>query len=432
MFDLFRKKVACVGRVCFRGTMPPRPEDFAFLENHKFTVEKRKPESDMHWLLKLTHPVWGSGVLFAPRDQGPIPEGILAFDRRLLRSESADAKHASCCVEFRMPATRENLLCDRKLMFRFLRAILGDDGLLVVDMLDFALWSRAALDAELAHDADLDIEDIYTMHAVMGETSEDEKRCRWLHSHGLREIGAFDFDIMDPSEDIASIRGADFLRAVAAAILEKRVNVNTDRFALAAPNVFVRFVEAVTFEEKADPEYAKIREMDDDSHRTNRAVLCEPVGGLSKWLGGKIAPSKFLSSPLPEQGMVLFSDALTELTAERARNTLSVFRAAMTEFAEFEFPCIVKIGYPIDGSRTEREHMWFKVHACDGDDIDATLLNQPFNIARMKEGQRAMHSADKLTDWMIVTPFGSASPRFQLPLRQCRADRSRLKQMMNS
>src|SRR5207248_2514776 len=79
-----------------------------------------------------------------------------------------------------------------------------------------------ALDDELCHDADLDIESLYTLHAVTGDEAGDEAVI-WLHSHGLAEIGLFDFDVLRPSEDLLG-RGRDALRAVAFAILDGAVS----------------------------------------------------------------------------------------------------------------------------------------------------------------------------------------------------------------
>ena len=42
------------------------------------------------------------------------------------------------------------------------------------------------------------------------------------------------------------------------------------------------------------------------------------------------------------------------------------------------------------------------------DELDATLLNEPHGIARMRAGQRGRHSVEALSDWQIFTPVGTA------------------------
>ena len=58
-------------------------------------------------------------------------------------------------------------------------------------------WSPAMLDDELAHDADLDVEALYTIHA--STTTAARSRVYWLHTHGLEALGAFDIDVLRPS-----------------------------------------------------------------------------------------------------------------------------------------------------------------------------------------------------------------------------------------
>ena len=60
-------------------------------------------------------------------------------------------------------------------------------------------------------------------------------------------------------------------------------------------------------------------------------------------------------------------------------------------------------GHPEDG---EREHLWFHVHELSGSEVDATLLNQPYRLERLSEGQRAKHSLALLSDWAILCDKG--------------------------
>src|SRR5262249_3101266 len=148
-------------------------------------------------------------------------------------------------------------------------------------------------------------------------------------------------------------------------------------------------------------------------HTDNRVVLCDPVGGgfLSKLLGrGRPRPARWMTQPLGDQRVVHFTSAGTALMEQRARATFDTFRTLYDDLQEFELPALVKLGYVIDNADepTDREHLWFRVDGLPADgSIDGTLLNQPFAIARMTEGQRERHSVDLLTEWQIMTPIGS-------------------------
>jgi hypothetical protein len=58
-----------------------------------------------------------------------------------------------------------------------------------------------------------------------------------------------------------------------------------------------------------------------------------------------------------------------------------------------------------------REHLWFEVHDVKNDHLDATLVNDPFDISSMKVGDRRHHAAELVTDWAIMTPLGQLTPR---------------------
>ena len=115
--------------------------------------------------------------------------------------------------------------------------------------------------------------------------------------------------------------------------------------------------------------------------------------------------------------------------AGRARQTVPLLKAIREEFAGFPFPTLMKLGLPTDDGN-DHEHLWFEVHAIEGDTVDATLVNQPFAIASLKAGQRGTHSLEKLSDWTLLTPAGSVTPRETRTLRELRAHKDELREML--
>ena len=83
-----------------------------------------------------------------------------------------------------------------------------------------------------------------------------------------------------------------------------------------------------------------------------------------------------------------FSTASSQLMAARACQTIDVFQALMAEFGPGGLPNGLKIGYPTASDPTGREHLWFEVHGFDGERVDATLMNQPFDVPSLQHGQR--------------------------------------------
>jgi uncharacterized protein YegJ (DUF2314 family) len=60
----------------------------------------------------------------------------------------------------------------------------------------------------------------------------------------------------------------------------------------------------------------------------------------------------------------------------------------------------------VNAEAEEREHLWFQVHELQGSEVDATLLNAPYRVERMLEGERGRHSLDLLSDWAILCERG--------------------------
>lgn len=426
MFDWLKKRLTFAGSVLFRGSLPPRAEDFAFLGKNGISIRPDGPRPDCHWALSLSHSNWGTALLSCPREQTRVPRVAVEYSAGLSKEEKDAVLLGESKVNLAMKGLGKNILRDRKNALRFLRAVMGADALAAADYGAQRFWSRDALDDELCHDADLDIEQIYTLHAVKGEASD---RTAWLHSHGLSEIGFFDFDIINPARGDEGLQG-DAFRAIAFAIVEGHAGVSTPRFGLARPDGTVRFVKGSDFTRHADPRYVQARNGHDDQDG-KRAVLCEPAGRLFGRWSRRVKPSRFLSNPLDPHTVFCFSTEASDLMAERARGTYFLLRRLNEEVAEFGFPILVKLGYRTDGGgESDKEHLWFTAHELFDDRIDATLENEPLAIARMKQGERGRHPVDLLSDWVIFTPAGSINPRDMGPVRKIRKHRDELREMM--
>jgi hypothetical protein len=131
-----------------------------------------------------------------------------------------------------------------------------------------------------------------------------------------------------------------------------------------------------------------------------------------------------LANDVPDNMIINFSRSASLLMAERARGTYSALRQLSAEFAELELPVLVKLGYQVDGGEPDdREYLWFGVHALGDDWIDATLTNDPYNVSRLRNGDRGRHSVHLLSDWAIFTPAGAINPRQMLAVRAVREHR---------
>jgi hypothetical protein len=438
------------GSALFRGRWVSRPEDFAGLARHGVAMDAptRLPEGG--WTAPLEHPTWGQATLVALPDV-PLPSGLLVtHDPRLTEEEKAAVRTCGWSVAVTAVPRTGNVLVDRKDLLRFLHAALGDEGIAAVDQTAQAFWSRQGLDAELAHDAELDIDAVHTLHVVAAETEDAEApdqdgaakdRPGWLHSHGLQGLGACDFDVLDPDPGLMA-HAHDLTRALAFAAVEGRLDTTGQPFPLVSGET-VRGVPARDFRDQADQAaHPGWRADVDDEHLDGHLVVCDSAasGWLARLGGGWFArlaggdrprASRFLQGPLPDEVLIQFSNSATDLMARRARQMLPLFREVAAELIRLDLPALVKLGYPLDGGDPlDREHLWFRVHAFDGDAVDATLLNQPFHVARLRADERGRHPLELLSDWAIFTPVGPVNPRETRALRFIQRHRERLAEVL--
>jgi hypothetical protein len=419
MFAFLESDRPVVGHVLYPGTLAPRLEQLTALRP-PVVFTRKAPSSDDLWAVEAVHPKWGTVDLAGRRRGTPLPDVIIEHTRALSDVERTEARRGSAAVSVRLHPRPRKVLADRKRLLFWLQALIADGGVIGVDQASKLLWSPAMLEDELMHDADLDIEALYTIHAVWDPP--DQSNVRWLHTHGLDVLGAFDIDVLSPSPLFVSNCG-DPLRALAFAALEGTIDPATSRYELAHPGGAVRLMPVARFHAEARPEHRDLRTLDAE-HGPPRAVLCEPVSGLLGRWRTRPEPSRFLSRLRDDRFITPFSSASTDLMAERARQTLAVFRSLRDEFESLGLPAVAKLGYEIEGGGpSDREHLWFEVHGITNDSLDATLANRPFRVPQLFEGQRGTHDISRLTDWTIMSPEGPMTPRNISAARRLRENR---------
>ncbi len=413
MFGFLQRDQPGQAAVYFPGSAPPPADAFLRLRDLGYGLTDRRADGVL-WALQLEHPTLGSAELWCDRVSPPLDD-FIRFASNLSDAEKAGATGSAASVGLRVPARRRQVLHDRKTMLRIARDVLGDDGVMVLDIASELPWSRASLADELAHDADLDIEALYCLHAVTDDDAE-AGHPRWLHTHGLAELGRFDLDILGPHPEFVAAC-ADPIRAIATMILEGDVAADQPRFAFGQPGGDARLVPAAAFMRDADPSMAALR--DAEHHDERRSVLCEPTGRkvLGFGRGDRPEPLHLTRRSPPDQFVIYFPTTTTTLMAERAQATIDVLRASMQEFAEFEPIAIVKLGYPTEGDG--KEHLWFTAHSIGESTVDATLENRPFSVD-LQPGERADRPLELVTDWVLMTPAGPITPRSMIGARLLR------------
>lgn len=241
---------------------------------------------------------------------------------------------------------------------------------------------------------------MFTIHDV-GEPGAEE---HWLHTHGLNRCGSVELDALAIPGASAGLVG-QLMNSVAALFIEQGLPEPDEPFEIGEgiEVVWLPWREGVKKVSGKSPGGADDR---DEAHRGARAVLFVPKRGLLR--------SKYESLarhvPLLEQNPLLYVSAVeTERMSLLASERLPRFAALFERFrTEDEWLFLVKLGYAVDGAENaaDREHLWFQVHGLHPGEVDATLLNAPYRVERLREGQRGRHALELLTDWAILCHRG--------------------------
>lgn len=434
MFEWLRRKSLLRGHVLFRSALAPAVAGFDHLAGHGLMVNSAKAAADEQWRLVLAHPDWGEAVLSSLRNFEPPPRELIDHVW-LSEAEKADLRSAESAALVEMKAPGDNILRERKTLLRFLNAAMGPDAVGVYDEAAMRPWSRAELADELCHDADLDVMSLLSLHAV---TEDEGDEAVWIHSHGLGALGLVDFDFVQPAPGLAFNWNIEAERALAFAILEGSAVADSGPLELTYPGDPCRLVQVERFLDAGVGHGAnllrKMIEPGDWDHRNNRLVVCEAGRGLlGGLLPGRPRALAFLWDDTWDGGITYLSSETTNLMAARARATFDVLRSMYDEFSEFEPGVLAKLGYERDNSEQgDREHLWFEVHGLEPDALDATLLNDPYDIAAIKQGDRARHPSDRLTDWTIFTPVGKITPQSFVTARMIRENPEGVREIMRS
>src|SRR5439155_195179 len=134
------KKTTCAGSVLFRGKFSPRAQEFAHLERQGFAVAPADANGAAHWALRIAHPELGEAKVICLRDCPRPPRQLIDFDPMLTRAERERAYLGESTVSVIVQGQREDVLRDRKTLLRFLRAVMGNDGIVAVDHTAQRFW----------------------------------------------------------------------------------------------------------------------------------------------------------------------------------------------------------------------------------------------------------------------------------------------------
>jgi len=240
-------------------------------------------------------------------------------------------------------------------------------------------------------------DNLFCIHAVYDEGGDT-----WLHTHGLLRCGCIELEILNATRENASTLSI-LINTAAIMMIESGIPDPLEPFEIGKDIelLWMPWEEGI---KKVSSKSQGMVEDRNDYHDHPAGILFAPGGFLKKYKH----PSIFLNT-LEDNPILYISNMETERMSVLARERFESFVQAMEKNDNEDWSFIVKLGYLIDDAQSDdqKEHLWFQVEEIKGDaSIVATLLNEPYWIEGMHEGDRDEHSIENLTDWVIYSNHG--------------------------
>lgn len=245
---------------------------------------------------------------------------------------------------------------------------------------------------------------LFTVHCVQSQNGD-----AWLHTHGLLRCGTIEIEAMDvPDEHTGTV--GHLLNSVSAMLIENELPPADEPF-LAGQEIELVWLPWEDAIQRVKGGSLGRGEDRDESHSFPSGILLAPKKSL--FGRRKYASPAVYSDVLDDNPLLYISHMETQRMTMLASERLSSFRDLFDRYGcDEEWAFLVKLGYRVDGADDDdaREHLWFQVKGIDGDEVDAVLLNEPYSIERMHEGQEGKHPLSLLTDWCIYCEHGRVTP----------------------
>ena len=294
------------------------------------------------------------------------------------------------------------------------------DASLVIDFMSFRLLSGGWLNLTATSKIPPSPDYLYALHAVYDE--KEEKTQYWFHTHGLLRCGLIELEILNTSTGAQQMH--DLVNHVVKRFLfapskeQEKFTAGFDGLDLNL--TWIRWEEALKDFPSAILGSLHDREGDTNPHS-------EPSGILFAIEDGNLISPEIYASTLSDNPILFVSTEetlrMSQLAKERYPYFLCIFRKHIKQskksffqkifgkknICQSQWNFIIKFGLVVDdaNNETEREHLWFNVISANEKNIEGKLLNQPYWIASLKEGDVKSYPIDILTDWIIYDTEGN-------------------------
>ncbi|WP_165044210.1 DUF4026 domain-containing protein [Dysgonomonas sp. ZJ709] len=309
------------------------------------------------------------------------------------------------------------------LQLKIMNAIVPDASL-AIDFMSYRLLSAQWLGMTAKSPTPPSPDYLYTLHCIYND-EENGTRRYWFHTHGLHRCGTVELEMLNitqGAEQMHTLINMTVKKFLTNAAREK------ERFVIGYDGMginlcWLRWEEAL----KDFPQLVLGGKGDRESEEGDN-VHAEPSGILFAVEDGNMVSPEIYASTLAENPIYYITTEETNRMSDLAKERFSMFKQVFEKESpkpesksflknilgskkekenEQKWTFLVKLGLDVDNpdeGASEKEHLWFDTLSISNNQIEGKLLNQPYWISNLNEGDVKTYPIELLTDWIIYSP----------------------------
>lgn len=251
--------------------------------------------------------------------------------------------------------------------------------------------------------------DLFMVQAVSDKHGEI-----WLHTHGLCRCGVTELEILKSDKDNYN-NHYQLLSTFASYLLDKKeefIPKESSAYIGVLSNQQPVVVTYVSWVEGLK-EYNKLNlggVSDREEGHNSRTSLIFAYKNEEDEKNGILSKVSEFDKVYGDNPMFFISK---EETARMKFLAMERFDFVKEQAENKDNKIIIKIGLPVEGDDEEDdnfEHIWFELLSFEEDRFKAKLLQEPYGVENMHEGDEGWYTVEDVTDWIIYTPEFAVSP----------------------
>lgn len=340
-----------------------------------------------------------------------------AFANHIDKESLIEAHEHPMCVEISM-FFGENSLRSFHLQLKFLYALVPD-ACLVIDFMAHRLFSAQWLAMTAQSPTPPSPDYLYMLHCMYDHDKEKDVDVYWFHTYGLLRCGIVELEMLN------IVKGVDEMNklmniAIKIFITNKTKERESISIGYDGMNInlcWLRWEEALRYYP------SNILGQKEDRVGADN-IYAEPSGVLFAVEDGEMIPPQIYTCTIGNNPIYYIDNNETSRMKALAKERFDLFRKVFSlksiprknlvmrtlfprkKDVNTEWVFLVKIGLTSNNllEVSSEEHLWYELLAIKGDQIEVRLINTPYMIPNLKEGDVKKYSVDFLTDWVIFSP----------------------------